>query len=243
MRKIFILLSLFIIITSQKNLKIQNLKSQFTKLKNFGKAFDELKKVVDVWPNIVSAFKTTSSTTIKDKLHIDGYSKFDGRCTFELYGGIDKDYWNKFKVNRLLQRFKMKPEEQKKLKITIEDAQYSDKGIWNNCQILHNPLDKKKKNGLNFFSIIINNIENNDDQLNVVVTQIQTKLELAPDLLVINKDRSFVGGIYGDCKDSFKKVPKDLTINELNNVMQFFQVFFISNIGATLGFKLELPEF
>ena len=243
MRKIFILLSLFIIITSQKNLKIQNLKGQFTKLKNFGKAFDELKKVVDVWPNIVSAFKTTSSTTIKDKLHIDGYSKFDGRCTFELYGGIDKDYWNKFKVNRLLQRFKMKPEEQKKLKITIEDAQYSDKGIWNNCQILHNPVDKTKKNGINFFSIIINNIENNDDQLNVVVTQIQTKLELAPDLLVINKDRSFVGGIYGDCKDSFKKVPKDLTINELNNVMQFFQVFFISNIGATLGFKLELPEF
>ena len=243
MRKIFILLSLFIIITSQKNLKIQNLKSQFTKLKNFGKAFDEFKKVVDVWPNIVSAFKTTSSTTIRDKLHIDGYSKFDGRCTFELYGGIDKDYWNKFKVNRLLQRFKMKPEEQKKLKVTIEDAQYSDKGIWNNCEILHNPLDKKKKNGLNFFSIIINNIENNDDQLNVVVTQIQTKLELAPDLLVINKDRSFVGGIYGDCKDSFKKVPKDLTINELNNLMQFFQVFFISNIGATLGFKLELPEF
>ncbi len=137
----------------------------------------------------------------------------------------------------------MKPEEQKKLKVTIEDAQYSDKGIWNNCQILHNPLDKKKKNGLNFFSIIINNIENNDDQLNVVVTQIQTKLELAPDLLVINKDRSFVGGIYGDCKDSFKKVPKDLTMTELNNLMQFFQVFFISNIGATLGFKLELPEF
>jgi hypothetical protein len=243
MRKIFILLNLFIIITSQKNLKIQNLKSQFTKLKNFGKAFDEFKKVVDVWPNIVSAFKTTSSTTIRDKLHIDGYSKFDGRCTFELYGGIDKDYWNKFKVNRLLQRFKMKPEEQKKLKVTIEDAQYSDKGIWNNCEILHNPLDKKKKNGLNFFSIIINNIENNDDQLNVVVTQIQTKLELAPDLLVINKDRSFVGGIYGDCKDSFKKVPKDLTMTELNNLMQFFQVFFISNIGATLGFKLELPEF
>jgi hypothetical protein len=243
MRKIFILLSLFIIITSQKNLKIQNLKSQFTKLKNFGKAFDEFKKVVDVWPNIVSAFKTTSSTTIRDKLHIDGYSKFDGRCTFELYGGIDKDYWNKFKVNRLLKRFKMKPEEKKKLKVTIEDAQYSDKGIWNNCEILHNPLDKKKKNGLNFFSIIINNIENNDDQLNVVVTQIQTKLELAPDLLVINKDRSFVGGIYGDCKDSFKKVPKDLTMAELENLMEFFQVFFISNIGATLGFKLKLPEF
>ena len=243
MRKIFILLSLFIIITSQKNLKIQNLKSQFTKLKNFGKAFDEFKKVVDVWPNIVSAFKTTSSTTIRGKLQIDGYSKFDGRCTFELYGGIDRDYWNKVKINQLLQRVKMKPEEQKKLKVTIEDAQYSDKGIWNNCEILHNPLDKKKKNGLNFFSIIINNIENNDDQLNVVVTQIQTKLELAPDLLVINKDRSFVGGIYGDCKDSFKKVPKDLTMAELENLMEFFQVFFISNIGATLGFKLKLPEF
>ena len=32
-------------------------------------------------------------------------------------------------------------------------------------------------------------------------------------------------------------------MTELNNLMQFFQVFFISNIGATLGFKLELPEF
>ena len=156
---------------------------------------------------------------------------------------MDKKYWYNNKVNKILRRFRMKPEEQKKLKITIEDAQYSDKGVWNNCQILHNPLDGKKNNGLNFFSIIINNIENNEDKINVVITQIQTKLELAPDLLVINKDRSFVGGIYGDCKDSFKKVPKDLTVQELNNLMEFFQVFFISNIGATLGFKLKLPEF
>ena len=243
MKKTLLFLFLISIITSQKNLKIKDLTAQFKKLKNFGKAFDELKKVVDVWPNIVSAFKTTSSTTIRDKLHIDGYSKFDGRCTFELFGGMDKKYWYNNKVNKILRRFKMKPEEQKKLKITIEDAQYSDKGVWNNCQILHNPLDGKKNNGLNFFSIIINNIENNEDKINVVITQIHTKLELAPDLLVINKDRSFVGGIYGDCKDSFKKVPKDLTVDELNNLMEFFQVFFISNIGATLGFKLKLPEF
>ena len=243
MRKTLLLFCLFVIVTSGRNLQVKNLKAQFQKLKNFGKAFDELKKVVDLWPNIVSAFKTTSATTIRGKLQIDGYSKFDGRCTFELFGGIDRDYWNKVKINQILKRFKMKPEEQKKLKVTIDDAQYSDKGIWNNCEILHNPLDGKKNNGLNFFSIIINNIENNGDKLNVVITQIQTKLELAPDLLVINKDRSFVGGIYGDCKDSFKKVPKDLTMAELENLMEFFQVFFISNIGATLGFKLKLPEF
>jgi hypothetical protein len=48
MKKTLLFLFLISIITSQKNLKIKDLTAQFKKLKNFGKAFDELKKVVDV---------------------------------------------------------------------------------------------------------------------------------------------------------------------------------------------------
>ena len=211
-------------------------------LENFNKAMDKINGVVDCWKNIAGAFRTTINTTIKQKLHIDGYSKFDGRAKMFLYNGIERDYWNNVKMNQLFKMVKLKKDEQKVLKDTIEDAEYSDKSVWTNMQTLHNPDDPNNRSGLDFFSIIINNLDNEDDELSVLITHITTKLTLAPDIYVINKDRSFVGGIYADCKDEFKKVPKSLTNKDLQDIMLFFKIFFVHHMCNFLGFHIELPK-
>ena len=61
-------------------------------------------------------------------------------------------------------------------------------------------------------------------------TYVITKLTLSPDVLFINKDRSFVGGIYAECKDEFKKVPKNLTNKDLEDIMLFFKIFFVHHM-------------
>jgi hypothetical protein len=75
-------------------------------------------------------------------------------------------------------------------------------------QTLHNPDDPNNKSDLDFFSIIINNLDNEDEELSVLITHIITKLTLAPDIYVINKDRSFVGGIMLIVKMNLKKFLK-----------------------------------
>ena len=57
-----------------------------------------------------------------------------------------------------------------------------------------------------------------------------TKLTLSPDVLFSNKDRSFVGGIYADCKDEFKKVPKNLTNKDLEDIKLFFKIFYVHHM-------------
>ena len=61
-------------------------------------------------------------------------------------------------------------------------------------------------------------------------THVITKLTLSPDVLFINKDRSFVDGIYAECKDEFKKVPKNLTNKDLEDIMLFFKIFFVHHM-------------
>ena len=75
-------------------------------------------------------------------------------------------------------------------------------------QTLHNPDDPNNKSDLDFFSIIINNLDNEDEELSVLITHIKTKLTLTPDIYVINKDRSFVGGIMLIVKMNLKKFLK-----------------------------------
>ena len=82
-------------------------------LENFNNAKDKIKGVVDCWKNIAGAFRTTINTTIKQKLKIDGYSKFDARATTILYNGIKRDYYNEVKINQLFNRFKLKKDVQK----------------------------------------------------------------------------------------------------------------------------------
>ena len=69
------------------------------------------------------------------------------------------------KINKLFNRFKLQKDEQKVLKDTIEDAEYLDKSVWTNMQTLHNPDDPNNKSDLDFFSIIINNLDNEDEEL------------------------------------------------------------------------------
>ena len=229
----YLLLSIILITTTNsKHLRFLQLKG----FDNINKAMDNIKQGAQLWTNIVSAFKTTSATTIRGKLNIDGYSKFKGTASFESYKGMPKHYWKVNKINSLLTHYKIKPKDKLVLKQTIEDTEYMAGGFWANLETLHNP-----DTGMFFFSILINNRD--DGKINVILTTINCKLQLSPDLLVINKSKSFLGGIFANSKDSFKNMPKNLTAKEVEDIMKFFQIFFAKNMFDQLGFKFELPEF
>ena len=229
----YLLLTIILItITTSKNLRFLELKG----FQNVNKAMQNVTKAAQLWTNIVSAFKTTSATTIRGKLNIDGYSKFKGTASLELYKGIPKHYWKGKKIQSILTNYKIKPKFQKILRQNIEETEFMAGGFWANLETLHNP-----DTGMSFFSILFNNRD--DGKINIILSRINCQLQLAPDLLVINKSKSFLGGIFANSEDSVKNVPKSLTPDDLEDVMKFFQIFFAKNMFDKLGFKFELPEF
>ena len=85
-----------------------------------------------------------------------------------LYNGIERDYQNNEKVNQLFNTLKLKTDEQKIVRNLIEESEYLDKSLWTNIQVLYNPYDSNNESDISFASIIINNVNNDDEEFNVL---------------------------------------------------------------------------
>ena len=86
-----------------------------------------------------------------------------------LYNRIERDYWNNEKVNQLFNTLKLKTDEQKIVRNLIEESEYLDKSLWTNIQVLYNPYDSNNDSNISFASIIINNVNNDDEEFNVLI--------------------------------------------------------------------------
>ena len=86
-----------------------------------------------------------------------------------LYNRIERDYWNNEKVNQLFNTLKLKTDEQKIVRNLIEESEYLDKSLWTNNQVLYNPYDSNNESDISFASIIINNVNNDDEEFNVLI--------------------------------------------------------------------------
>ena len=162
-----------IILSLSENLRflkdeIPNIK-EIKKLANFDKAMDNINGVVDSQKYIAESFKTTLNTTIRSKLKINDYSKLNGKTRMILYNGIERDYQNNEKVNQLFNTLKLKTDEQKIVRNLIEESEYLDKSLLTNIQVLYNSYDSNNDSDISFASIIIINVNNDDEELNVLI--------------------------------------------------------------------------
>ena len=86
-----------------------------------------------------------------------------------LYNGIERDYQNNEKVNQLFNTLKLKTDEQKIVRNLIEESEYLDKSLLTNIQVLCDPYDSNNDSDISLTSIIINNVNNDDEELNVLI--------------------------------------------------------------------------
>ena len=86
-----------------------------------------------------------------------------------LYNRIERDYQNNEKVNQLFNTLKLKTDEQKIVRNLIEESEYLDKSLLTNIQVLYNPYDSNNHSDISFASIIIINVNNDDEELNVLI--------------------------------------------------------------------------
>ena len=70
---------------------------------------------------------------------------------------------------------------------------------------------------------------------------IEVDFELAPDLLLIHKTKSKLGGIWEKTADSIEHVPHALTSQEAIHLVQFFQIIATEKLAATLGLSVSYP--
>ena len=121
----------------------------------------------------------------------------------------------------------------------LDEAEYSEGAAWNEFDMLFD-VDSAK-DSCKYCSIVINHREE-DERFDVVYTDIQADFKLAPEIQVIHKSKSILGGIFSSEKDVEKIVPKNLTQNDLFMIFSFFQIISYKLILQQFGVIIDIPK-
>ena len=121
----------------------------------------------------------------------------------------------------------------------LDESEYSEEAAWNEFDMVFD-VDSVRDN-CKFCSIIVNHREE-DEKFDVVYTDIQAYFKLAPEIQVIHKSKSILGGIFSSEKDVEKIVPKNLTQNDLFMIFSFFQIISYKLILQQFGVIVDFPK-
>ncbi|CAF2835342.1 unnamed protein product [Rotaria sp. Silwood2] len=114
---------------------------------------------------------------------------------------------------------------------------YSDDFAWEQIQYLYSPEMNGKYRSLTLF-------KNGDSVKNTAsffIIDIDADWNLAPDLLLITKSKSILGGLFSSSTQSIQEVSHVLTIDEAVKLQQFFMLVAIGNIAGTLYLNATIP--
>ncbi|CAF0983915.1 unnamed protein product [Rotaria sordida] len=190
-----------------------------------------LSSVANSWKDIVSSFKTSKSTTIT-RITRFGFTHFDQKSTVLKAIDIPGNKASEF-INAIVMDYNLPSKGSFLLGLT-----YSDDFSWDDIEYLYSPTMDGKYRSLTLF-------KNGDSIINTAsffIVDINADWQLAPDLLLIQTSKSYLGGLFESSKQSIQEVPHVLTLEEAKQLQQFFMMIAISNLAGTLGMNLTYPS-
>ena len=237
MNKFFVVLAIAIAAASCKSLRFLEAESM-RNLVDIQGACNIVSAVSDTYKKVVDAFKTGVQSSIVKTITKDGFDKFHGSGKTKVSKGVKETGWEKFTKNTL-KNMKLPQKYVDEVESLLEEAEFSEGNAWNEFDMLFDV--GSVKDNCKFCSIIVNHREE-DERFDVVYTDIQADFKLAPEIQVIHKSKSILGGIFSSEKDVERKVPKNLTQNDLTMIFSFFQIISYKLILQQFGVIIDIPK-
>ncbi|CAF0766438.1 unnamed protein product [Rotaria sordida] len=187
--------------------------------------------VVGTFKEIIQTLKTSKSMTIERIIRF-GFTYFNQKTTILQAIDIPRANANEF-VNAVIMDYNLPSKGSFMLGLT-----YSNDFAWEQIQYVYSPEMNGKYHCLTLF-------KNGDSITNTAsffIVNIDADWTLAPDLLLINKTKSILGGLYSSSSASLQEVPHILTIDEAVQLQKFFMLIAIGNMVSTLGVNTTIPQ-
>jgi len=204
----------------------------------FDQVIGAIGKITNQWGQIVNNFKTTRSSTVKEILKGKGFDYFSQSAQIQVSKGIKAEYFEKYLL-LLEKRIKVPEERQEDLKFVLEGAMFAESNVWT----AFNTLFSIDTIGTTKFASVLIGRDDEKNTYDVIFTDIKADFKLAPDLMIINKKLSVLGGIWEDEKDEQVRVPKSLNPEDIQTVLSFFQIVAWKNFADQFGLKVDFPNF
>jgi len=203
----------------------------------FVKLIESLMPVTGSWTNFVGAFKSTRSSTLKERLTGVGFDNFYQKASMQVGKGLAADKIDAY-LEHLSRRIQVPAERQEDLKDVLEEIKYIDHNIWT----ANNILFSVDNGGNSKFVSLLSHRDEKTNKYDFVVCDIQSTFVLAPDTMVISKKLSVAGGLWQDEKEVEIKVNREVTSDDMKAVMSFFNVVVFKAFMENMGIKVDFPQ-
>ncbi|CAF0843850.1 unnamed protein product [Rotaria sordida] len=189
-------------------------KTHVSQLRTLSEKILALSKAVsaatNAWKDIVTAFKSSSSTTIT-RIVLFGFTYFSQKSAVLKEIDIPADKATKF-INAVIIDYNLLSKGSFMLGLT-----YSDDFSWDRIDYLYSPSNNGNYRSLTLF-------------------------KNAPNLLIIQTSKSYLGGPFERNKQSLQEAPHVLTMDEAVKLQQFFMLVAMGNLASTIGANVTLPQ-
>lgn len=189
------------------------------------------------WPTIIKNFKTTKTSSVKERLVGKGFTYFSQSAQIQVSKGISEENYDKF-IAIIAKRLKVPEERKEDLGDVLETAKYAEKQAW----VAFNTLYSLDKIGNTKYATIMVAKDENTGKYDMIISDIIADFQFAPDVVIVNKKLSVLGGIFENDKDEIISVPKNVTQEDMQTVLSFFEIIAYQTIAKYMKIDLELPK-
>lgn len=210
--------------------------------KDFKYYNDLANTITSSYQKIVSTFGSSTSTIMKEYFTQEGFEKIKMNSKVRITRSIkEENYDAYFKVimDYTLKHLPLKLRDH--LLSVIEETKFiDDSNSGKEYDVIYS--DKSLNNAINSAGIII--IKNKEEgTFDVIISYLKSNFVLAPDIMVLTKSKFILGGIYSSAEDIIKEMPPKLTLEDIKQILCYFQIVGLQATAESLGIQLPpLPE-
>jgi len=186
------------------------------------------------WSAIASAFSTKTKSEIVQRIESKGYKYFEGNTNMQRLVGLKPQYRDRW-IEKTIASLEMS---NPKIADQLRDAFMFREATGLMMSIAYQPAGT----GDTKYAFFAMTYDEPTDTTNWIVIDVKAKFQLAPDLLVVRKSLSVMGGIFESSKDVIQEIPRGMTMADADDVITMMTMLATSRLAKMYGITLPLPN-
>jgi len=192
--------------------------------------------VTSWWTSIAKAFKTTKSTQIVGRIQQQGFNKFSGSSMLDHVEDLEDAYLSSY-LDILLGQINIPSDKLNDLKGRLMLATHLSAEHF----LLYDITFNINNGGDCKYVCLAITHDMEKKTTSIMVADIQATFALAPNILIVQKTQSKLGGIYESSSQSIEYQNRPIQTTDIQAVFQFFQVVAFDQFAKLLNVPAAVP--
>lgn len=191
--------------------------------------------ILDLAERAINIFKSSKTSVIKEKITNRGFEYFKGGCTVQQLNGLLPQFYDRY-LDITMDRIGYPTDQRKKVKGLMEDVLFTDKGVaFKTYDLVFNAMSAAKDTTN---SLLFVGAYNERGSLDIFISNMNADFKLAPDLTIISKTKSLIGGLWSKSEDVVEKSPANMTTDDIKIIIAFFEYIGLDQFATFMGIRL-----